>query len=218
MTTTIVGKLADEVGAFRHQALRQGPGRPEVVNAFGSAPAGEYRARQAARIPLELDHAATIGEVRHLERTGGCLWMVAEVHAPLGRVPSGHVYLSPSITFGADGGDIELHGVSLVAHPATFSARAVRELPGTVAEACGAAWRWRDSFVTALLEHARDNKAGTTRIMERTARPVPVGRGLWLDERGEPLPATRGRAVAYDGNRRPVGPMEYRPAVITAVH
>ena len=181
--TTIVGLLADKLGHAAQRCQETG-----VRESF-AVPALEYRSRQPADLTLDVDHHRIVGRVRHLERTDGNLWLVAEVHSPETVDPSAR-YLSPSVELDRDGRNVELRSVSLTANPATVNARPVHELPGDIRAACRHAWRLRNPFLTTLLEHARDSTLGASTISGPA--PEPIGAGAYIDEHGELL-ATRSR-------------------------
>lgn len=167
MTVTIIGRLADTVGAYRHLTLQQGRWAPELVKSFGAAPGGEYRSRQRGDMPLELDHGRRIGRCRHLERNAGNVWLVATIDAPLSTIPTKAIYLSPSITSNHNGTDVELRSVSLVDDPASIGAQPVHELAGDLRDACRESWRLRNSWLSEVLERARDSTTGTATIYEK---------------------------------------------------
>ena len=137
MRHTVVGVVADELGHAYH---------PMARTRASSAPASEYRAVQPERIPVDLDHdGQSVGRVIYLERSGGCLWAVAEVDAEPTvsvRVGADTVEVGAPLYFSAervstpDDRDFLLRSVALTHWPARVAARPLRWYEGGLIDRC----------------------------------------------------------------------------------
>lgn len=194
-------------------------------------------------VPVDLDHEPgnIVGEVVHAELAAhGRLEIVAVADADwLLRVADDRpVYFSGE--FGVLGDDGDDHGrarihdaaylrrVALTFTPARVGATVVRLRAGDVRSTLDRS-RWPMSYATAdpILARAAARRPGerATRITEQRALDdlVDIGSGAMLDKRTGELAGVVNRtratppALARDDDRRPPGPIEYRPARIIRV-
>ena len=188
--------IAGDGAAFKTE-VRQGYWRPEITNHLWVNPIHEVRARQPARIPVNLNHRSdqVLGEVIHLEVGGGPperLWAVAQIdeRIQLGDEP---VYFSMESTASKVGShgraDIEIAGVALCGKSAQIGLSPVKHRQGDLTFR-GASKRWNGltTFERELLEHAEQ-----ARFHRRVGDPIVVTRAQY----------------EFD---RPAGQLEYRSA------
>lgn len=195
MTVTIVGVLADELGAASQITVIPygGPsaGRNfDCRREYFSVSSLHYRSVQAAAINVDRDHDQVIGEVKYLERApNGQLHAVCEID---GADLDGPLYFSPAIRYRDGGRDVELRGLALTATPATIGLPPVDAVPGTIADAATKVV-YQHGFAGQLIRRAREydrrRKRGEPLVIQGThargvsTAPAPesttFGRQIW---------------------------------------
>jgi HK97 family phage prohead protease len=155
MTVTIVGVLADELGAASQFTVVPygGPGRNfDVRHEHFSVSSLHYRSVQAPEVRVDVNHDRVVGRVAYLERApNGQLHAVAEID---GAGLDGPLYFSPSIRH-YDGHDIELRALAVTRSPATVALPAIEAFPGTIADAASRVV-YQHGYSGQLIRRARD--------------------------------------------------------------
>ena len=218
MRTTVVARLADQLGAIRQEdGWRHGRHGPELQWRHAAYPAARYAERHPARVPVDVGHdGCDVGVVRLLARRDGCVWAVAEIDQPE-RVPADCGHVSPLLATRGDG-LLEVRGVSLVEHPATVAPLPVRTYVGAIADVARRL-PWRDRSVQAeLVRAAAANRDGTTRLDDDEPAFVELPNGpTLLRATGEPITARTGNGATVQVTDQRSGtvhrlPIRHRPA------
>lgn len=228
---TLVGQVTDRLGHAEHRSYSW-DGRTAIeTRSYAALASIEYRSAQAAHIAIDRDHHhGDLGEVVHLEWTADDSIIAVAVVDDLDELltPSHPpVYWSPHLRYRHGGHDIEIRSIAVTDDPATCGLAPLEVLCGDVRDV-GWRARWHNRTPhRALLERAAD-----AHLRRRWGAPITivdpaglagltrVNDGLWLDRDGNPIPSEDRHATVPvdDDYQRPMGPIEYRPGRVIAVH
>jgi hypothetical protein len=223
MTITLVGPVTDRLGHAEYRSTRMEGACAVERRTFEAIPSCEYVDDQPSHIGVNVEHRGRErGEVVYLERDGrNSIWAVAVVSGcdSLLAPSATTMFFSPELRWRADARDVTITGLALVDDPATVGLSPVVVLAADVRDPGWSSRSHNKIPHVALLRRAsaahQRRRLGAPIVVadpHAATRTTQLAPGVWLDSRGERLPAEHrdGRYVVDDSGR-PVGPVEHWP-------